>query len=49
MVMDKKEAVQANFDKQKEDVKKSMVSEEVQTKGAEWLENLKKDAKIEKL
>ncbi len=48
-VMDKKEAVQANFDKQKEDVKKSMVSEEVQTKGAEWLENLKKDAKIEKL
>ncbi len=48
-VMDKKEAVQANFDKQKEDVKKNMVGEEVQTKGAEWLENLKKDAKIEKL
>ncbi|MNP31915.1 Foldase protein PrsA 1 precursor [compost metagenome] len=48
-VMDKKDAVQANFDKQKEDVKKNMVSEEVQTKGAEWLENIKKDAKIEKL
>lgn len=48
-VMDKKEAVQANFDKQKDDVKKNMVGEEVQTKGAEWLDNLKKDAKIEKL
>lgn len=48
-VTDKKEAVQANFDKQKDEVRKNMVSEEVQTKGAEWMENLKKDAKIEKL
>ncbi|MDF2936017.1 MAG: hypothetical protein K0Q90_1390 [Paenibacillaceae bacterium] len=48
-VMDKKDEVKADFDKQKEDVKKNMVGEEVQTKGAEWLENLKKDAKIEKL
>jgi foldase protein PrsA len=48
-VTDKKEAVKANFEEKKADVRKNMVQEEVQTKASEWLENLKKDAKIEKL
>lgn len=48
-VTDKKEAVTAKFEDKKEEVKKNMVDEEVQTKGQEWMDGLKKDAKIEKL
>lgn len=48
-VTDKKEAVQATFEGKKEEVRKNMVNEEVQTKANEWLEGLRKEAKIEKL
>lgn len=47
-VTDKKEAVAANYDEKKDQVRKDMVNEELQTKGAEWMEGLKKEAKIEK-
>lgn len=48
-VTDKKAAVLANFDEKKIQVKKDMISEEVNAKAGEWLEKLKTDAKIEKL
>ncbi|WP_438444240.1 peptidylprolyl isomerase [Gorillibacterium sp. sgz5001074] len=48
-VTDKKAAVVANYDEKKGQVKKDMVSEEVNTKAGEWLQKLKTDAKIVKL
>lgn len=48
-VTDKKEAVKATFEDKKAEVRSNMVDEEVQTKAAEWMDGLKKDAKIEKL
>lgn len=48
-VTDKKEAVKATYEDNKEEVKKSMVEEEVNTKAQEWLEGLKESATIEKL
>lgn len=47
-VTDKKTAAKAEFEQSKDKVKKDLVQQEVGTKGAEWMDNLKKNAKIDK-